>query len=116
MIGLRIGYALLLLAALGLDLFCGSVWTLALTLLLVLTPLGCIPLHLWAVKQILLRLDAPVNLGKGATGTLRVHLENKTALPLGRAGRRRRNMILQAHIAGESRSRRRAAGSTTRLA
>ena len=49
MIGPRIGYALLLLAALGLDLFCGSVWTLALTLLLVLTPLGCIPLHLWAV-------------------------------------------------------------------
>ena len=83
MIGLRIGYALLLLAALGLDLFCGSVWTLALTLLLVLTPLGCIPLHLWAVKQIRLRLDAPVNLGKGETGTLRVQIENKTALPLG---------------------------------
>ena len=83
MIGPRIGYALLLLAALGLDLFCGSVWTLALTLLLVLTPLGCIPLHLWAVKQIRLRLDAPVNLGKGETGTLRVQIENKTALPLG---------------------------------
>ena len=81
MIGPRIGYALLLLAALGLDLFCGSVWTLALTLLLVLTPLGCIPLHLWAVKQIRLRLDAPVNLGKGETGTLRVQIENKTALP-----------------------------------
>lgn len=78
MIGPRIGYALLLLAALGLDLFCGSVWTLALTLLLVLTPLGCIPLHLWAVKQIPLRLDAPVNLGKGETGTLRVQIENKT--------------------------------------
>lgn len=105
MIGLRIGYALLLLAALGLDLFCGSVWTLALTLLLVLTPLGCIPLHLWAVKQIRLRLDAPVNLGKGETG-----------LSVSRSKIRRRNMILQAHIAGESRSRRRAAGSTTRLA
>ena len=90
MIGPRIGYALLLLAALGLDLFCGSVWTLALTLLLVLTPLGCIPLHLWAVKQIRLRLDAPVNLGKGETGTLRVQIENKTALPLGLIHVRRR--------------------------
>ena len=46
------------------------------------TPLGCIP-RILGSEQIRLRLDAPVNLGKGETGTLRVQIENKTALPLG---------------------------------
>ena len=65
MIGPRIGYALLLLAALGLDLFCGSVWTLALTLLLLVTRVGFCPLHLWALKLSRLGFEAPANLGKG---------------------------------------------------
>lgn len=82
MIGLRIGYALLLLTALALDLLCGSVWTLMLTILLVLTPLCCIPLHLWAVKRLKVRLEAPANLEKGEGGTLRICVENGTMLPL----------------------------------
>lgn len=99
MIGLRIGYALLLLAALGPGIcFAAAYGALALTLLLVLTPLGCIPLHLLGSETDPLRLDAPVNLGKGETG-----------LSVSRSKIRRRNMILQAHIAAESRSRRRAA-------
>lgn len=86
----RIGYALLLLTALALDLFCGSVLTLALTLLLVLTPLICVPLHLWAAKRLRLRMEAPVNLEKGEVGTLRIYAENATWLPLCRIGVRLR--------------------------
>lgn len=52
MIGLRIGYALLLLAALGLGSVLRQRMDAGADAPLVLTPLGCIPLHLWAVKQI----------------------------------------------------------------
>ena len=82
----RIGYALLLLTALALDVFCGSVVTLALTLLPVLTPLVCLPLHLWAAKRLRLQLEAPVNLEQGEAGALCVRVETGTWLPLCRKG------------------------------
>ena len=78
---LRIGYALLLLTVLGLDAFCGSILSAAATALLVLTPLACVPLHLRAAKKLRVRLDAPVNLEKGEAGTLRIRVENASALP-----------------------------------
>ena len=79
---LRIGYALLLLTVLGLDAFCGSILSAAATALLVLTPLACVPLHLRAAKKLRVRLDAPVNLEKGEAGTLRIRVENASALPV----------------------------------
>ena len=79
---LRIGYALLLLTVLGLDAFCGSILSAAATALLVLTPLACVPLHLRAAKKLRVRLDAPVNLEKGEEGTLRIRVENTSALPV----------------------------------
>ncbi len=82
MTGLRIGYALLLLLVLGLDTFCGSILSAAVTALLVLTPLLCIPLHLYAAKKLRVRLDAPVNLEKGEEGTLRICAENGSVVPL----------------------------------
>ena len=50
--------------------------------LLVLTPLACVPLHLRAAKKLRVRLDAPVNLEKGEAGTLRIRVENASALPV----------------------------------
>ena len=79
---LRIGYALLLLTVLGLDAFCGSILSAAATALLVLTPLVCALLHLRAAKKLRVRLDAPVNLEKGEAGTLRIRVENASALPV----------------------------------
>ena len=79
---LRIGYALLLLTVLGLDAFCGSILSAAATALLVLTPLVCALLHLRAAKKLRVRLDAPVNLEKGEEGTLRIRVENTSALPV----------------------------------
>ena len=79
---LRIGYALLLLTVLGLDAFCGSILSAAATALLVLTPLVCALLHLRAAKKLRVRLDAPVNLEKGEAGTLRIRVENTSALPV----------------------------------
>ena len=79
---LRIGYALLLLTVLGLDAFCGSILSAAATALLVLTPLVCALLHLRAAKKLRVRLDAPVNLEKGEEGTLRIRVENASALPV----------------------------------
>lgn len=99
----RIGYALLLLTALALDVFCGSVVTLALTLLPVLTPLVCLPLHLWAAKRLRLQLEAPVNLEKGEAGALCVRVENGTWLPLCRIGLRLRLSNL---LTGQSEVRR----------
>ena len=99
----RIGYALLLLTALALDVFCGSVMTLAPTLLLVLTPLVCLPLHVWAAKRLRLRLESPVNLEKGEAGTLRVTVDNGTWLPLSRIELRLR---LSNTLTGQSEVRR----------
>lgn len=82
MTALRIGYALLLLSSLGLDIFCGSILSMALTALLLLTPLVCIPLHLRAAKRLRLHLDGPVNLERGEIGVLRLSIENGTPLPL----------------------------------
>ena len=82
MTGLRIGYALLVLVVLGVDVFCGSFLSLAATALLVLTPPVFALLHLRAAKKLRVRLDAPVNLEKGEEGMLRICVENASALPV----------------------------------
>ena len=82
MTGRRIVYFLLLLAAVGLCALCGSIPAAAAALLLLLTPLVCVPLHLMAARHLRVQLRLPVNLEKNAPGTLGVEFEKSGFLPL----------------------------------
>ena len=78
----KLCWLLLTLGLLALAVQTASPIALGLAACLVLLPLVLLPMGLWAAKRLRLSAQMPVNLRKGADGTLTLTVQNPTALPL----------------------------------
>lgn len=81
MIAMKLGWAVLEGICVWLTLYYGSGGALALGAMLLILPLGSLPVHLCLRKRIRVRVEAPAMARKGDEGGVTVWLENPTLLP-----------------------------------
>lgn len=99
MIAMKLGWAVLEGICVWLTLYYGSGGALALGAMLLILPLGSLPVHLCLRKRIRVRVEAPAMARKGDEGSVTVWLENPTLLP---ALRIRCRVIVRNQLNGES--------------
>lgn len=81
MIAMKLGWAVLEGICVWLTLYYGSGGALALGVMLLILPLGSLPVHLCLRKRLRVRVEAPAVARKGDEGGVTVWLENPTLLP-----------------------------------
>lgn len=81
MIAMKLGWAVLEGICVWLTLYYGSGGALALGTMLLILPLGSLPVHLCLRKRLRVRVEAPAVARKGDEGSVTVWLENPTLLP-----------------------------------
>ena len=81
MIAMKLGWAVLEGICVWLTLYYGSGGALALGAMLLILPLGSLPIHLCLRKRLRVRVEAPAMARKGDEGGVTVWLENPTLLP-----------------------------------
>ena len=81
MIAMKLGWAVLEGICVWLTLYYGSGGALALGAMLLILPLGSLPVHLCLRKRLRVRVEAPAVARKGDEGSVTVWLENPTLLP-----------------------------------
>lgn len=81
MIAMKLGWAVLEGICVWLTLYYGSGGALALGTMLLILPLGSLPVHLCLRKRLRVRVEAPAVARKGDEGGVTVWLENPTLLP-----------------------------------
>lgn len=99
MIAMKLGWAVLEGICVWLTLYYGSGGALALGTMLLILPLGSLPVHLCLRKRLRVRVEAPAVARKGDEGSVTVWLENPTLLP---ALRIRCRVIVRNQLNGES--------------
>ena len=82
MIGMKLGWSLLLILLTACFVYSGSSLVLAFVLLLVLLPLVSIPVNLYLGKKLSLQVESAGILRKGDRGTFRVLIQNPTMVPV----------------------------------
>lgn len=82
MIGMRLGWLLLLAILMASFVYSGSTVILAAALLLILLPLLSIPVNLYLRKRLAVQVEAAGILRKGDRGTFRILIQNPTMLPV----------------------------------
>ena len=82
MIATIIGWLVLESLLVWFFLYFGSSAALAFALLMILVPLGSIPVNLYLRKRIIARVEAAVSQRKNAEGSITIRLENPTLLPI----------------------------------
>lgn len=92
MIAMKLSWLVLEVICLGFFGYFGSSIALALAVVLVLIPLGSIPVNLYIRKNLSISLRADANMRKGASGSFTVVLDNPTIFP---AMRVRCNLLAQ---------------------
>lgn len=81
MIAMKLGWAVLEGICVWLTLYYGSGGALALGAMLLILPLGSLPVHLCLRKRLRVRVEAPAVARKGDEGSVTAWLENPTLLP-----------------------------------
>ena len=81
MIAMKLGWAVLEGICVWLTLYYGSGGALTLAVLLLVLPLGSLPIHLFLRKRLRVRVEAPAVVRKGDEGSVTICLENPTLLP-----------------------------------
>ena len=81
MIAMKLGWAVLESICVWLTLYYGSSGALALGAMLLILPLGSLPVHLCLRKRLRVRVEAPAVARKGDEGSVTICLENPTLLP-----------------------------------
>ena len=99
MIAMKLGWAVLEGICVWLTLYYGSGGALALGVMLLILPLGSLPVHLCLRKRLRVRVEAPAVARKGDEGGVMVWLENPTLLP---ALRIRCRVTVRNQLNGES--------------
>lgn len=99
MIAMKLGWAVLEGICVWLTLYYGSGGALALGAMLLILPLGSLPIHLCLRKRLRVWVEAPAVARKGDEGSVTVWLENPTLLP---ALRIRCRMTARNQLNGES--------------
>lgn len=99
MIAMKLGWAVLEGICVWLILYYGSSGALALGAMLLILPLGSLPVHLRLRKRLRVRVEAPAVARKGDEGSVTVWLENPTLLPTLRI---RCRVIVRNQLNGES--------------
>lgn len=99
MIAMKLGWAVLEGICVWLTLYYGSGGALALGAMLLILPLGSLPVHLCLRKRLRVWVEAPAVARKGDEGSVTVWLENPTLLP---ALRIRCRMTTRNQLNGES--------------
>lgn len=99
MIAMKLGWAVLEGICVWLTLYYGSGGALALGAMLLILPLGSLPVHLCLRKRLRVRVEAPAVARKGDEGGVTVWLENPTLLP---ALRIRCRVTVRNQLNGES--------------
>ena len=99
MITMKLGWAVLEGICVWLILYYGSSGALALGAMLLILPLGSLPVHLCLRKRLRVRVEAPAVERKGDEGSVTVWLENPTLLP---ALRIRCRVTVRNQLNGES--------------
>ena len=99
MIAMKLGWAVLEGICVWLTLYYGSGGALALGTMLLILPLGSLPVHLCLRKRLRVRVEAPAVARKGDEGSVTVWLENPTLLP---AQRIRCRVTTRNQLNGES--------------
>ena len=82
MIGMRLGWLLLLAILMASFVYSGSPVILAAALLLILLPALSIPVNLYLRKRLAVQVEAAGILRKGDRGTFRILIQNPTMLPV----------------------------------
>ena len=82
MIGMKLGWLLLLILLTACFLYSGSSLVLAFVLLLILLPLVSIPVNLYLGKKLRVQVESAGILRKGDRGTIRILLQNSTMVPV----------------------------------
>lgn len=82
MIGMKLGWLLLVLANLAAFALSGQTSALVIGLMLVLIPLGTLPVNLYLRKRLNVEIDSPLSQRKNHDGEIRVSVENPTWLPV----------------------------------
>lgn len=81
MIAMKLGWVLLEAIFCGCFLYLGSTGALALAILLLVVPLGIIPVNLHLKKHLSVRVTTDVSQRKGEEGTIRIRVDNPTIWP-----------------------------------
>jgi len=82
MIGMKLGWTLLLILLTACFVYSGSSMVLAFVLLLILLPLVSIPVNLYLGKKLRVQVESAGILRKGDRGTIRILLRNSTMVPV----------------------------------
>lgn len=82
MIAMKLGWAVLEGICVWLTLYYGSGGALALAAMLLILPLGSLPIHLFLRKRLRVRVEAPTSVRKGDEGSITICLEIPRCCPL----------------------------------